>query len=211
VAQAGQAIRILSVDDHQLMREGIAAVLRREPDMDLVAEAADGVEAVELYEALRPDITLLDLQMPRMNGVDALKAIRTRHAEARIVVLTTYEGDAQAVAALKAGARGYLLKTSLLSELIHTIRKVHEGRRHIPAEMAIQLACFSPGESLTPREIEILRLVAVGSPNKQVALDLSISAETVKMHMKNIMEKLGANDRTHAVTIALNRGFLSLK
>ncbi len=204
-------IRVLSIDDHQLMREGIAAVLAREADMQVVAEGADGEQAVALHAQHRPDVTLLDLQMPRMNGIDALRLIRAQDAQAQVIVLTTYGGDAQAVAALKAGASGYLLKTSLLSELVDTIRRVHAGQRYVPAAMSMQIAAHAADEPLTQREIEVLRLVAVGYPNKQVANQLSVSAETIKTHMKNIMDKLRAKDRTHAVTIALNRGFLQLQ
>ena len=204
-------IRVLSIDDHQLMREGIAAVLAREPDMQVVAEGADGEQAIALYARHRPDVTLLDLQMPRLGGLDALKQIRANDPQAQVIVLTTYGGDAQAVAALKAGASGYLLKTSLLNELVDTIRRVHAGQRYVPPEMSMQIAAHAADEPLTVREIEVLRLVAIGYPNKQVANQLSVSAETVKTHMKNIMDKLRAKDRTHAVTIALNRGFLQLQ
>ena len=203
-------IRVVCVDDHPLMREGIAAVVNAMPDMELVGEAADGVEAVERFLALRPDVVLMDLQMPRMTGVEAITAIRREDPRARIVVLTTYKGDAQARAALQAGASGYLLKSMVMAELAEAIRTVHAGRKRIPPEVAVQLAEHASDDALSLREIEVLRLVARGSPNKLVAVRLSITEETVKVHMKHIMDKLGANDRTHAVTIAIERGIIEL-
>jgi DNA-binding NarL/FixJ family response regulator len=203
-------IRILTVDDHPLLREGIAAVLANETDMVVVAEAGDGREAVEQFRTHRPDVTLMDLQMPDMNGTDAILAIRRDYPEARIIVLTTYGGDAQAVRALKAGASGYLLKNMVRKELVETIRSVHDGKKRVPPEIAVEMAEHHADDALTEREIEVLRAVAAGSANKVVALRLAVSEETVKAHMRNILSKLGANDRTHAVTIALKRGIIEI-
>ncbi len=203
-------IRLLVVDDHPLLREGIAAVIEGQADMVLVAEATDGREAVAMYRSHRPDVTLMDLQMPEMDGIEAITAIREFNPHARIVVLTTYRGDVQALRALKAGAVGYLLKSMLRKELLETIRAVHGGRRRIPAEIAGELAEHATDDALTQREVEVLRQVAAGNPNKVVATLLSISEETVKAHMKNILHKLAANDRTHAVTIALKRGIIEV-
>ncbi|MBV8860191.1 MAG: response regulator transcription factor [Acidobacteria bacterium] len=203
-------IRILTVDDHPLLREGIAAVLAGETDIVVVAEAGNGREAVEQFRAHRPDVTLMDLQMPVMNGTEAILAIRKDYPEARIIVLTTYSGDAQAVRALKAGAYGYLLKNMVRKELIETIRSVHGGKKRIPPEIAVELAEHHTDDALTEREIEVLREVAAGNANKVVALRLNISEETVKAHMRSILSKLGANDRTHAVTIALKRGIIEI-
>lgn len=203
-------IRILTVDDHPLLREGIAAVLANETDMVVVAEACDGREAVEQFRTHRPDVTLMDLQMPDMNGTDAILAIRKDYPEARIIVLTTYSGDAQAVRALKAGACGYLLKNMVRKELVETIRSVHDGKKRIPPEIAVELAEHHADDALTEREIEVLREVAAGNANKVVALRLAVSEETVKAHMRSILSKLGANDRTHAVTIALKRGIIEI-
>ena len=203
-------IRILTVDDHPLLREGIAAVLAGETDIVVVAEAADGREAVEQFRAHRPDVTLMDLQMPVMNGTDAIRAIREEFAGARIIVLTTYSGDAQAVRALNAGASGYLLKNMVRKELVETIRSVHGGKRVIPPEIAVEMAEHHADDTLTEREIEVLREVAAGSANKVVALRLAVAEETVKAHMRSILSKLGANDRTHAVTIALKRGIIEI-
>ena len=207
---AGTPIRILTVDDHPLLREGIAAVLANEADMVVVAEAGNGREAVEQFRAHRPDVTLMDLQMPVMNGTDAILAIRREYPEARIIVLTTYSGDAQAVRALKAGAAGYLLKNMVRKELAETIRSVHAGKKRIPPEVAIGMAEHHADDALTEREIEVLREVAAGNANKVVALHLAVSEETVKAHMKSILSKLGASDRTHAVTIALRRGIIEI-
>jgi DNA-binding NarL/FixJ family response regulator len=204
------SIRILTVDDHPLLREGIAAVLASETDMVLVAEASNGREAVEQFRAHRPDVTLMDLQMPLMTGTDAILAIRTEFPDARIIVLTTYGGDAQAVRAFDAGASGYLLKSMLRKELVETIRSVHAGKRRIPPEIAVEMAEHHADDSLTEREIEVLREVAAGNANKMVADHLDISEETVKAHMRSILSKLGANDRTHAVTIALKRGIIEI-
>jgi len=203
-------IRILTVDDHPLLREGIAGVLAGEPDMELVGEASNGREAVEAFRACMPDVTLMDLQMPEVGGVEAIAQIRKEFPAARIIVLTTYSGDVQAVHALRAGAQGYLLKSSLRKELLDTIRAVMAGRRRIPPEVAVQIAEHSIHSDLTAREVEILKGVAAGNSNKMIAAQLSISEETVKTHMKSVLSKLGANDRTHAVTIGLKRGILSV-
>ena len=203
-------IRILSVDDHPMLREGIAAVLAGEDDMVLVAEASNGREAVEQFRAKRPDVTLMDVQMPEVNGVEAILKIREEFPDARIIVLTTYSGDVQAARAFKAGASGYLLKNMLRKELIDTIRAVHAGKKRIPPEIAVEMAEHHSDDALTEREIEVLRAVAAGNANKMVAQQLHVSEETIKAHMKNILSKLGANDRTHAVTIALKRGIIEI-
>jgi DNA-binding NarL/FixJ family response regulator len=207
---ADKPIRILTVDDHPILREGIAAILEGEPDMTLVAEAANGGEAIERFRAHSPDVTLMDLQMPDMNGIETITAIRKDHPDARIIVLTTYSGDAQAVRAFKAGASGYLLKSMLRKELLETIRSVHAGKKRIPSEIALEIAEHHADDALTGREIEVLRQVAAGNANKIVADHLAISEETVKAHMRSILSKLGANDRTHAVTIALKRGIIDI-
>jgi len=201
-------IRVLCVDDHPLMRDGIAFALQSQKDMDLVGQAVDGDEALKYFRELRPDVTLMDLQMPGMNGIATIEAIRNEFPKARIIVLTTYSGDVQAARALKAGAVGYLLKSMLRNELIDTIRTVHAGGRRIPPEVASELAEHMSADALSAREIEVLRSVASGHSNKIVADELTISEDTVKGHMKNILSKLGANDRTHAVLIAMKRGFL---
>jgi DNA-binding NarL/FixJ family response regulator len=203
-------IRILTVDDHLLLREGIAAVLEDQPDMTLAGEAVDGRSAIESFRRLRPDVTLMDLKMPDMSGIQAMAAIRAEFPAARIIVLTTYVGDAQAVAALKAGAYGYLLKNMLRKEMLDTIRAVHAGRRRIPPEIASDIAQHAADDALTAREIEILRCVAEGNSNKLIAAALAISEGTVKAHMKSILPKLEASDRTHAVMIALRRGILDV-
>ncbi len=203
-------IRILTVDDHPLLREGIAAMVEGQSDMELVGEAANGLEALQVFRDCRPDVTLMDLQMPEMGGVDAIGAIHREFPDARIVVLTTYQGDAQALRAFKAGASGYLLKSMLRRELVDTIRSVHAGRRRIPPEIAAGIAEHASDDALTSREIEVLRQVADGNGNKRIAHLLRISEETVKAHMKNILAKLAANDRTHAVTIAVRRGIIEL-
>jgi DNA-binding NarL/FixJ family response regulator len=201
-------IRIFTVDDHPLLREGVAAVIERQEDMVLVGEATNGQEAIEGFRLHRPDVTLMDLQMPEMNGIDAIVAIRREFLNARIVVLTTFHGDVQALRAFKAGAAGYLLKGMLRKELVETIRAVHAGRRRIPPEVAAELAEHAIEDVLTGREVDILSRVAKGNSNKIIASQLDISEATVKYHLKSILSKLGANDRTHAVTIAMKRGFI---
>jgi DNA-binding NarL/FixJ family response regulator len=207
---SAQPIRVLAVDDHPLLREGISALLAAQPDMKLVAEASNGHEAIEQYRIHRPDVTLMDLQMPEMNGVDAMIAICGEFPRARIIVLTTYTGDVQVLRALKAGARGYLLKNLLRKELLETIRLVHAGQKRIPPDVATGLAEHAIDETLSAREIEVLRLISGGNANKVIAAQLSITEETVKGHIKNILAKLDANDRTHAVTIGLKRGIIDL-
>ena len=203
-------IRILSVDDHPLLREGVAALLATQPDMTLVAEASNGREAIEQFRKHRPDVTLMDLQMPEMSGVDAMIAICGEFPTARIIVLTTYTGDVQVMRALKAGARSYLLKGLLRKELLETIRLVHAGQKRILPEVANELAEHATDGALSFREVEVLRLISGGNANKEIAAQLSITEETVKGHIKNILAKLDANDRTHAVTIGLKRGIIEL-
>ena len=203
-------IRILVVDDHPVFREGIAAIIDGEADMVLVGEARDGAEAIARFRDLRPDVTLMDLQMPGTSGVEAIKAIRAEHPEARIVVLTTYDGDAQAVRALKAGAIGYLLKSSLRTEMVNAIHNVHRGRRHLDRNVAEEIALHVVDEPLSDREVTILRLVAIGKSNKQVAGELGLSEETVKAYLKTVFAKLDVSDRTHAVTVAARRGIIEL-
>jgi DNA-binding NarL/FixJ family response regulator len=193
-----------------MLREGIAALVASQPDMALVGEASNGREAVEQFRKHHPDITLMDLQMPEMSGIDAMGAIRGEFPEARIIVLTTYTGDVQVMRALKAGARAYLLKGLLRKELLETIRAVHAGQKRVPPEVAAEIAEHATDDALTSREIDVLRLIAGGNANKEVAAQLSITEETVKGHVKNILAKLGANDRTHAVTIGLKRGIIEL-
>ena len=203
-------IRILSVDDHALLREGVAALICSQADMELVAEAANGREAIELFRTHRPDITLMDLQMPEVTGIDAVSSIRAEFPHARIIILTTHAGDVQVSRALRAGARAYLLKGLLRKELLETIRAVHAGQKRLSAEVAAEIAEHATGDALTPREIDVLRLVAGGNANKEIAAQLSLTEETVKSHIKNILAKLDASDRTHAVTIALKRGIIEL-
>jgi DNA-binding NarL/FixJ family response regulator len=203
-------IRVLSVDDHPLFREGVAALLAGQSDLTLIAEASNGREAVEQFRRHRPDVTLMDLQMPEMNGVDAMVAICEEFPSARIIVLTTYVGDALVLRALKAGARAYLLKSLLRKELLETIRLVHAGQKRIVPVVAAELAEHATDDALSPRELDVLRLIAGGNANKAIASQLSITEETVKGHVKNILAKLAANDRTHAVTIGLKRGIIGL-
>ena len=203
-------IKVLIVDDHPLMRFGIAGEINAHGDMTVVAEAEDGVSALSLFRVHRPDVTLLDLKMPRMNGIDCLTAIRSEFPHARVVVLTTATGDIQATRAFRAGAVGFLLKDTLRSELANTIRLIHAGGRRIPEEIAQQMAEHAVDDVLSDREIEILRGVARGQPNKIIAAELAISENTVKNHIKSILSKLDADDRTHAVTIALKRGYIEL-
>jgi DNA-binding NarL/FixJ family response regulator len=201
-------IRVLCVDDHSVVRDGIEFALQQQGDMEFVAGVTNGVEGIEAFRKFRPDVTLMDLQMPQMNGIDALAAIRTEFPQARIVVLTTYSGDIQASRALKNGAVGYLLKGMLRTELIDTIRSVHAGQRRIPPQIAAEIAEHFTADALSAREIEVLRIVAAGHSNKIVADRLFISQDTVKGHLKSVFAKLQANDRTHAVMIAMKRGFL---
>jgi len=202
------SIRILAVDDHPLFRSGIAALLATQPDMSLVAEASNGREAIERFRAHRPDITLMDLQMPEMNGLDAMIAIRDEFPEARIIVLTTYTGDIQVMRAMKVGARAYLLKSLLDKELLETIRAVYAGKKTLSPEASFELAEHATDDALTPGEVEVLRLIAAGNANKQIAAELPITEETVKGRVKNILSKLGANDRTHAAMIGVKRGII---
>src|SRR5271167_2398554 len=205
-----KSIRILAVDDHPLIRQGIAGLVAVQTDMTLVGEASNGRDAIQQFRAHRPDVTLMDLQMPEMSGVDAIIAIRNEFPEARIIVLTTYTGDAQILRALKAGARAYLLKNLLHKELLETIRAVHTGKKTLSSEASFQLAEHATDDALTPAEVAVLRLIAAGNANKQIADQLSITEETVKGRVKNIFSKLGANDRTHAAMIGLKRGIIAL-
>ena len=203
-------IRILTVDDHPLLRKGIAALVNAELDLKLVAEASNGKEAIDAFRSHQPDVTLMDLQMPDVDGLEAIETIRREFPEARIIVLTTYSGDTQVLRALKAGARGYVLKGHVHKELLDTIRAVHAGQKRIPSEIAAELADHATDDPLTEREIDVVRLIAAGNSNKQIADQLSIGEATVKSHVTNILSKLGANDRAHAVTIGLKRGIIKL-
>jgi DNA-binding NarL/FixJ family response regulator len=204
------SIRILAVDDHPMFRQGIAGLVAAQPDMSLVAEAANGQEAIQQFRAHHPDVTLMDLQMPEINGLDAMIAIRGEFPDARIIVLTTYMGDVQVLRALKAGARGYLLKQSLNKELTDTIRAVHAGRKVLSNEVSLQLAEHAGEDLLTPAEIRVLRLIAEGYANKEIGAQLAISEETIKSQVRSILSKLNANDRTHAAMIGLKRGIIEL-
>lgn len=206
----GVRIRILCVDDHPLIREGIAAVIANEPDMEMIAEASTGREAIQRFRESRPDITLMDLRLPDISGIDSLIEIRTFSPNARVIMLTTFEGDAEIQRALQAGAQGYMLKSMPRKQLLETVRKVHSGRKHIPSEVAARLAEHVGEESLSRRELEVLQKIAGGNRNSDIASLLFISEETVKGHVRNIMEKLGASDRTEAVAIGLRRGMIHL-
>lgn len=208
--EAAAVIRIMVVDDHPLIREGIAHLIAHESDMQLVAEAESGREAIRQFQAHHPDVTLMDLQMPEMSGLDAIIAIRREFPEARIVVLTTFPGDVQVLRALKAGAQAYLLKTTLNTELRQSIRAVHAGRKSLSTEVSYELAEHATDDALTPAEVRVLRLIAAGNANKEIATQLSVSEETVKGQVSRILSKLGARDRTHAVVIGLKRGIFDL-
>ena len=203
-------IRILTVDDHPLLREGIAFLVKSQQDMELVAEASDGEEAIEQFRRYRPDVTLMDLRMPNLNGTEAISRIRNEFPDAKIIVLSTYAGDVQVLKAIKAGARGYIVKGHVHRELLDAIRSVHAGHKRIPPEIAAELADHAADDQLSAREIDVLRLIGEGNANKQIADKLSIAETTVKNHISNILSKLGANDRAHAVTIALQRGIIEL-
>jgi len=210
VSDGSAQIRILAVDDHALAREGIAVLVGTQPDMTLVAEASNGREAIQQFRTHRPDVTLMDLQMPEMNGIEALIAIRNEFPDAKVVVLTTYKGDVQILRALKAGAQGYLLKNTFHKELLETIRAVHAGKRALSPEASYEIAEHATDDALTPAEVAVLRLIAAGHANKQIADQLSITEETVKSRVKNILSKLDANDRTHAAMIGVKRGIIEL-
>jgi len=208
MSRDSNAIRILVVDDHPVVREGVDALVRRQMDMRVVAQATNGRESIEQFRAHPPDVTLMDLQMPEMNGLDALIALRSEFPEARIIVLTTYVGDVQVLRAIKAGAWGYLLKNALHKELLDTIRAVHAGKKYISPEASFELAEHASGDALTPAEVRVLRLIAKGNANKEIAVQVAVSEDTVKGQVRNILSKLGANDRTHAAMIGVKRGII---
>jgi DNA-binding NarL/FixJ family response regulator len=208
--QEAASIRVLSIDDHPLLREGIAAIINSQPDMVLVSQAASGAEAIQQYRQYRPDVTLMDLRLPDLSGIDAMIAIRGEFPDARVIMLTTFEGDVEIQRALQAGARGYMLKSTPPGELIQAIRQVHAGKKRVPPEVAAQLAEHMSFENLTAREVEVLEQIAGGNRNRDIADRLFISEETVKVHIKHIMDKLGANDRTQAIAIAVRRGIIQL-
>src|SRR5271166_2625767 len=210
MSTASSPIRILAVDDHALVRDGIAGLVGVQPDMVVAGEASTGREAIQQFRMHHPDVTLMDLQMPEMNGLDALIAIRNEFPGAKVVMLTTYAGDVQIIRALKAGAQAYLLKNMLHKELLETIRAVHAGKKALSPEVSCEIAAHAMDDALTPAEISVLRLIAAGNANKQIADQLSITEETVKSRVKCILSKLGANDRTHAATIGLKRGIIEL-
>jgi DNA-binding NarL/FixJ family response regulator len=203
-------IRVLSVDDHPLLREGLAAIIEGEDDMTLVGQAATGAEGIQQHREHRPDITLMDLRLPDLSGIDAMMAIRAESPDARVIILTTFEGDVEIQRALQAGARGYLLKSAPPGDLVQAIRQVHAGKKRVPPEVAAQLAEHMGSESLTSREVQVLKQIADGNRNRDIAAKLFISEETVKVHIKHIMDKLGANDRTQAIAIAVRRGIIEL-
>ncbi len=206
----GHLIRILTVDDHPLLREGIAALVKAEPDIQVIAEAFDGAGAIEQFRKHQPDVTLMDLQMPNVNGTDAISRIRDEFPNAKIIVLSTYSGDVQVLKAIRAGARGYVVKAHVHRELMDAIRSVHAGHKRIPPEIATKLAEHAAEDELSSREVDVVRLIAAGNPNKEIASKLCIGETTVKSHISNIFSKLGANDRTHAVTIGIRRGIIEL-
>jgi DNA-binding NarL/FixJ family response regulator len=208
MSQDANEIRILVVDDHPVVREGVDALVRRKTDMRIVAQATNGREAIEQFRAHRPDVTLMDLQMPEMSGLDALMALRGEFPDARIIVLTTYKGDAQVLRAIKAGASAYLLKNALHKELLDTIRAVHAGKKYISPEASYELAEHASGDALTPAEVRVLRLIAEGNANKEIAAQMSVSEDTVKWQVRNILSKLGAKDRAHAAMIGVKRGII---
>jgi DNA-binding NarL/FixJ family response regulator len=208
--QTHDLIRILTVDDHPVLRKGLAALINAEPGLKLVAEASNGKEAIEVFRSHQPDVTLMDIQMPGLDGIQAIESIRSEFPEARIIVLTTYTGDTQVVRALRAGARAYVLKGHVVDELLDTIRAVYAGKKRIPPDVAAELADHATDDALTEREVDVLRLIGAGNGNKQIADELSISEATVKSRVTNILSKLGANDRAHAVTIGLKRGIIEL-
>lgn len=210
MTDVANVIRILAVDDHPLLRKGIAALINGEPDMKLIAEASDGEEAIGSFRSCHPDVTLMDLQLPRLDGIEAMDRILSEFPDARIIVLTTYKGDAQVVKALRAGARAYILKGHVHRELLETIRTVYSGRKRIPPDIATELAEHMTEDELSSREIDVVRLIAAGNSNKEIAKQLAIGEATVKSHVTNILSKLNANDRAHAVTIALRRGIIPL-